>query len=364
MMRRTVPLLALVMIASVPDARAQDPNSWIGRKVVTKRKVLKVGGRDDVHRVFTVEQANGQGLRLVSGSVAGWVMPDQVVPFDRALDYFSRLTGTDQAAWAYGMRGLIWKDKGRYDIALGDYNESLRLDPDQAWVWISRGNVQDLGEEHDKALVDYNEAIRLDPKNALAFRSRGTAWLLKKDHGKAIADLDEAIRLDPKDAIAFNNRGNVQYLREDYDKALADYNEAIRLAPKHNSAYVSRGFLRYHKQDYAKAIADFDEAIRLDPRDAATYDTRAWLWATCPDGKHRDGKKAVESATRACELTEWKDAFVLNTLAAAHAEAGDFAKAVEWQEKSNKLYEVGEANKEGEDRLRLYKDRKPYRDEE
>ncbi len=89
----------------------------------------------------------------------------------------------------------------------------------------------------------------------------------------------------------------------------------------------------------------------------------AWLWTTCPDKTHRDGKKAVESATCACELGEWKEANLLGTLAAACAEAGDFEKAVEWQEKANTLYTDADERKEGEERLGLYKEKKPYRDE-
>ena len=123
----------------------------------------------------------------------------------------------------------------------------------------------------------------------------------------------------------------------------------------------NRGTAWRHKKEYDKAIADYTEAIRLDPQYALAFNSRAWLWATCPDPKFRDDKKAVESATSACELSEWKNAGHIDTLAAAYAETGDFGKAVEWQEKATKLYTDAEDKKKGEERLKLYKDKKPYR---
>jgi tetratricopeptide (TPR) repeat protein len=157
-------------------------------------------------------------------------------------------------------------------------------------------------------------------------------------------------------------RGIAWKAKKEYDKAIADFNEAIRLDPKDALAYYNRGVVWGDKKEYDRAIADFNEAIRLDPKDALAYGSRAWIWATCPDPKHRDGKRAVESATRACDLSDWKAAYALGTLAAAYAESGDFAKAVEYQEKAHKLYSDEDKKKWGK-LLDLYKAKKPHRDQ-
>ena len=75
----------------------------------------------------------------------------------------------------------------------------------------------------------------------------------------------------------------------------------------------------------------------------------------CPEEKLRDASKAVELATSACKLSDWKDPNYLFTLASAYAAAGRYEKAVEWQGKANRLYTKDEDRQRGELMLRLYK---------
>jgi len=91
------------------------------------------------------------------------------------------------------------------------------------------------------------------------------------------------------------------------------------------------------------------------PKSLTVCNTLAWLLATCPEDSVRDGKIAVETAKQACELAYWKDAGVIDTLAAAYAEAGEFDSAVAKQQEATKLAEVNNTNLNGaEDRLKLY----------
>ena len=91
------------------------------------------------------------------------------------------------------------------------------------------------------------------------------------------------------------------------------------------------------KKDYAQAIADFDEALRVDPDDAIGRLGLATILASCPDDQLRDGRRALELATRACERLRWQDPYALNSLAEAHAELGQFPQAVRRQSEAIEL---------------------------
>ncbi len=87
----------------------------------------------------------------------------------------------------------------------------------------------------------------------------------------------------------------------------------------------------------------------------------SWILATSSNDKIRNGERAVELATRACELTEWENDGFLDTLASAYAEAGDFDSAIEYQTKALKLAEE-KNTEEYRKRLKLFRGRKPYRE--
>ena len=178
---------------------------------------------------------------------------------------------------------------------------------------------------------------------------------------RVIDEATAAIRLNPS-PTAYIFRGIAWHATHEYARAIADYNEAIRLDPWNESAYQDRANALEAQGRYAEALADYDAAIRLDPRFDHPYNSRAWMRATCPDPRYRDGKQAVADALRACQLSDWKEVNYLGTLAAASAEVGDFAAAVRWQTEALRLHRGADADRRGfAARLELYKAHKSYR---
>ena len=368
-----------------PLVRAEDP--LVGKRVVVikDQAPLAVSGKAaaTAHEctVFTVDKVDGEWLWIKSERA--YLRRADVVPFEDAIGHYTRLLETDKTANNYWNRAQIWRLKGELDIALGDMNDAIRLDSTVSARFNNRGSLWANKQDYDKAIADYSEAIRLNPKNGAAYGNRGRAWGRKKDYDKAIADYDEALKhKDPNEkvgtlsdsditggdstamvnsrAVTFNGRGGAWQNKGDYDKAIADYEEAIRLDPKFQVPRRNRRIAWEKKGDWAKAVADFEETLKEGSPTAATCNGLAWLRATCPDEKHRNGQQAVEYSTKACELTAWKESNYFDTLAAAYAEAGDFDKAVEWQKKGMDLAPA-EKKADYETRLKLYQEKKPYR---
>jgi tetratricopeptide (TPR) repeat protein len=126
------------------------------------------------------------------------------------------------------------------------------------------------------------------------------------------------------------------------------------------TAHAGLGLALCHQARYAEARAQLDEAVRLDPYDAMALSNRAIFLATCPEANYRDGKTALASATRACELSGFSVPMLLDPLAAAYGEAGDFDAAARWQEKAIGLAPDGVKKDEYRARLALYRAGKPY----
>jgi tetratricopeptide (TPR) repeat protein len=259
--------------------------------------------------------------------------------------------------------------------ALACWNAAIKRAPKNAKLRISRaGTYQHMGDRQ-KALADYTEAIQLDPEDPDAYFSRATFYLGNEGHvpasdiAKGVDDLTAMIQLKPsKNAYIYRGYSYTR-IGED-EKALADYTEMIRLKANYGGLYYAWAMASYQKKDWSNAIPDLDMAVdlytkandgsvanALELRGSAYYHNKewekaltdfnrviagsandwqgrrgaAWIYATCPDEKFRDGAKAVKIALELCALGHWRSGTEIDTLAAAEAELGKWENAVNYE---------------------------------
>jgi tetratricopeptide (TPR) repeat protein len=196
----------------------------------------------------------------------------------------------------------------------------------------------------------------------VAYNRRASAWAQKGNFDQAIADCSEVIRVNTNDFYAYRIRGAAYTERGSHVKALADLNEALRIDPKDSGAFANRGLVHFRQGDYRQALADCNQAVQLDPDNAIAHNNLAWILAVCPDVNVRNGPKAVQYARTACELSNWKNANCIGTLAAAYAETGNFAEAIKWQKQCIEGTSSETELNRARNCLRLYREQKPYRE--
>jgi protein O-mannosyl-transferase len=161
--------------------------------------------------------------------------------------------------------GLMLEKKGQATEAIRQYQEALRLNPDDADAHSSLGAAFDGKGQVDEAIRQYREAVRLKPDNAEVHNNLGIALGRQGQSEEAIRQFYEAIRLKPSEADTHVNLGTVFDDKGQLDEAIRQYQEAIRLKPDHAEAHNNLGIALGRQGQTDEAIRQFQEAIRLKP---------------------------------------------------------------------------------------------------
>jgi tetratricopeptide (TPR) repeat protein len=323
-------LLGLAMTASAFAQAHQEANSWIGKRVmvISPNASFQAQAREAIPAPLgtdlQVTMVNGPWLWFKNGR--GWLNEKDVAPYEQAIDVLTARLTANPTSEAFRHRGV---------------------------VYVTRG-------EFEQASMDFSEAIRRGSDNVTAFNDRGNAYRKLGKLDLAAADFDELIRRNVRHPALYTNRGLVRHDQGQFDRALQDFSAAVNLDAKFAPAWEAAGATREAMGDFSRAIQNYRRAIDADPNFDRAHNNLAWILATHPDEKLRDGNAAVQHATKACQLTESQDPDYLDTLAAALAEMGQFDEAVmraaEAVEKS-----PAEQKPEIENRRQLYESKKPFR---
>jgi tetratricopeptide (TPR) repeat protein len=153
-----------------------------------------------------------------------------------------------------------------------------------------RGSAYLRRGDYDLAIGDFDQAIKLNPLDVAAWSSRAYAYDAKGDYDRAIQNFDEAIRLGKNSANDWNLRGNSYRHKGDYDRAIQDYDRALELVsmrvdnvgPQFHARFLNnRALAKLAKGDVAGADADFAEAKQIDPQTRCSTSPRNVLVENC-----------------------------------------------------------------------------------
>jgi protein O-mannosyl-transferase len=225
------------------------------------------------------------------------------------------------------------------------------------------GVVLEMKGKTNDALAHFVQAVGYNARFTEAQCALGNILERQKNYGEATTAYLKALQTKPDYAPAHYGFANVLLKQAKKEEARNHYESAVRSQPDFAEAHYQLAVLLAAEKQTAEAIAHYKEAIRLKPDWLEPLNNLAWILATYPDEQLRDGKLAVELAERANAVS--KNPGVLDTLAAAYAEASRFADAVKNAEEAKGLaaktkdaamvVEIGQ-------RLELYKAQRPFRE--
>lgn len=257
--------------------------------------------------------------------------------------------------------GIQLAQRGEVADAAYHYKRALEIDPDYAEAHEDLGVIELHAGETEEALAHFQRAVGLRPDLSDGYSNLGSAWMQKGRLEMAAKYLQRSLEISPDSATAHFNLGNIREQQQRFPDAIAQYRRAVeinpdnadawsnlgglllkagqldeaaiclrrvvRLRPNTPEAHSNLGNLLLQEGREAAALAEFSKAAELGPNLFQVWNNLAWTLTTSRDSSIRNSANAVEYANRADKLSGGVNLTVLNTLAAAYAQAGDFPHA-------------------------------------
>jgi len=270
----------------------------------------------------------------------------------------------DYASARYNL-GNALITKGQTNEAIIQYRMGLEVEPDDAKAHNNLGMALASQGKVDEAIVQYKAALKIQPDY---FRARYDLGNSLFDQGRlqdAIEQYQKALDAEPDFVEARFNLGNALFHEGDLTEAIEQYRMVIKTKPDYIGAYNNLGAALMQAGRVAEAIDQYRKALEAQPQNVDALNALAWVLATCPQASLRDGAGAVQLAQKAVQLAGGENPPTLRTLAAAYAETGRYAEAVETARRAMQLATAqGSAPLAGtlEQELELYQIDTPVRE--
>jgi tetratricopeptide (TPR) repeat protein len=234
-----------------------------------------------------------------------------------------------ECASAHNSLGKALAEHGHSNAAAAEYLKAIALKPDYADAHLNLGVVLADRKQFDAAAARFRQALTLKPSFALA-HSNLAKILVKQGHGdEAIAEYRKAIEANPDCADVHNDLGVILAKRGELDAAILEFRNTLAIKPGLAEVHGNLAMALGEQGKPADAITHWREVVRLEPTNLRAVNQLAWSMATAPEASLRNGAAASELAQWAVKLSRGLEPIPLATLAAAYAEAGRFAEAVE-----------------------------------
>ena len=285
--------------------------------------------REDLE-VAIAEEPDDASLREAIGMAC--MMSEQ---FEAAREAFDKAIELDpEAAGPLLQRARVFAVEGERDKALADIDRAVDLAPRDQSARLLRARILQQAGQSERALADVESVLQQDAEMPGALELKGLIAAERQDYPEAIRSFRKLAAKNPDDPVVLSQLGMLYLAAKQPREAIRRFTKALEADGEAFAALRGRSDAEISIGDHVAAIADLEKAHTLKPDDTGILNNLAWLLATSPNDAIRDAARAITLAEKACEATEWKEGHIISTLAAGHAEKGDFEAAQKFSRKA------------------------------
>jgi lipoprotein NlpI len=165
------------------------------------------------------------------------------------------------------------------EVALADdptikgLTAKIDANPDDVNALYRRGQVYASKGAYNLAIKDFDDTIRLNPKDVEALNNRCWARTVVGDLQPALKDCNEALRLRPNFVDALDSRGLVNLKAGQNKNAIADFDAALKINPRLTSSLYGRGLAKQRNGSISEGNLDIGNAKAMDPNIVQEYES-------------------------------------------------------------------------------------------
>lgn len=337
--------------------------------------------------------------------------PDYSDAYNNLGSIFNELNKFDEAIDCYNMAihfeanradlfdncGIILVKKGNLNEAIKQFNQALQIEPNYTDAYYHLSNILINQNRWDEVLKISKVFLKHQPNSYLAFYNLGLVSESQKELEEAVKYYLEALNIEPSEIRAHVNLGNIYLTQGLIEKAFEYYNHALKVNPKFAPAYYNLGLALESCNKLEEAIIQFKFAVlfrsetpvfqfklgsmlkktgknseaiqyfckagQLDSKYLPYLNDISWSMANGSDPNVVDPNSVIILAECVAELTQYKNATVLDTLATAYASAGNYDQAIKTSQMAIKIALISQDEELANSikkRLELFKNGKPY----